>query len=60
MECASQKISHIDMKVRWIPVLLEVNLIFILKEIINTWNLDFQHLQVYLTRDSLLEEDCPN
>jgi hypothetical protein len=35
------------------PDLLDVNLIFILSEIIKTWNLDFQHLQVSLTCDSL-------
>ena len=51
-----EKISHIDMKVR----LLEVNLIFILKEIIKTWNHDFQHLEVSLTRDSLYVEVRPN
>ena len=49
IECTIEKISHIDMKVRWSPVLLEINLIFILKEIIKTWNHDLQHLQVSLT-----------
>ena len=44
------------MKVRLSPVLLELHLIFILKEIIKIWNHDFQHLQVGLTRDSLFEE----
>ena len=43
--------AHIDKKVRWSPVLLEVNLIFILKE---TRNRDFQYFQVSLTRDDSL------
>ena len=59
-ECAIKKISYIDMKVRWSPVLLEVNLIFILQEIIKTWNHDFQHFQVSLTRESLIEVIRPN
>ena len=52
-----EKISHIDMKVRWSPVLLEVNLIFILKECIKTWNHDFQPCKFY--RDGLFEEVLP-
>ena len=40
------------MKVRWSPVLLEVNLIFILKEIIMPWNHDFQHFQVSVTHEN--------
>ena len=44
IECAIEKNSHIDMKVRRSPVLLEINLIFILKEIFRTWNHDLQHL----------------
>ena len=44
IEFAIEKISHIDMKVRRSPVLLEGNLIFILKDIIKKWNHDFQNL----------------
>ena len=40
--------------------MLEVNLIFNLREMIKTWNHDFQHLQAILTRDSLFEEVWPN
>ena len=60
IEYAIEKISHNDIKVRWSPNLFEVNLIFILREIIKTRNHDFQHLQVSLTRDSLLEVVRPN
>ena len=60
IKCAIEKVSHIGMKERWNPVFLEVNLIFLLKEIIKTWNHNFQHLQVSLTRDSLFQDVRPN
>ena len=56
IECMIEKISQIGMKVRWHPILLEVDIIFILKDITKMWNHDFQHSQVSLTHDSLFEE----
>ena len=55
IEYAIKKLFYIGIKVRLSPILLKVNLIFILKGIIRTWIYGFQHLQTILTRDNLLE-----